>query len=385
MSVIDASVRECFPVLARKAYLNSCSYGALSLEVKAGIERYLATRMEQGARWDLWVAELEQVRGLLARLLGCNGADVAVTTSVSESLNNLASAMRYDQGRDTVVVTDFDFPTTSQIWLAQQPRGARVLRARARDGGDAIPIEAFDALIDERTALVSIPLVCYRNGVRLDPEPIVALAHARGARVVVDAYQGLGAFAFDARAAQVDFLVGGCLKYLIGTAGVGFLYVRDSRSLPLQPTASGWFAQHEPGAMDIYHHRPAADARRFEAGTPNVCGLHAVRAGLELLLGLGLDAIERHNTALTAAIAAEAAARGWALATPAAPERHGAMMAIRAHDAPALTAHLAEHDVVVSDRDGNVRVSPHFYNNGADLERLFDALDTRAELIVSGG
>lgn len=380
MTAIPDRVRADFPVLARKTYLNSGSYGALCLDVKAAIEAYMESRMVTGADWPQWVGKLEETRALLAQLLGCAPDEVSVSASVSESVNSLASALEFSGGRDTVVVTDFDFPTTSQIWLAQARRGARIVRATADNSGTCIPIGHFDRLIDERTLLVSIPHVCYRNGVRTDPAPIVELCRRRGAMVLLDAYQSVGSMPVDAHALGVDFLVGGCLKYLLGTAGVGFMYVRGGGAT-LQPAMTGWFAQENIGAMDIHHHRPSPTARRFESGTPNVCGLYAVAAGLRYLMGIGLDAVDAQVRLLTGEIARRARARGWCLVTPPEPENHGATMALAATDAPALVARLAAAGIIVSDRDGNVRLSTHFYNNLADLDHLFAELERNAALV----
>jgi selenocysteine lyase/cysteine desulfurase len=148
------------------------------------------------------------------------------------------------------------------------------------------------------------------------------------------------------------------------------------------PTTSGWFAQENIHAMDIYHNQPARSARRFEAGTPNVSATYACAAGIGLLLGIGLEAVQGQIEHLTARIAAGAQARGWRLVTPAAPGRHGALMAIAATDAPALVRELAAEGIVVSDRDGNVRISPHYYNNDDDIDTLFGALERKAELLV---
>ena len=370
-----------FPIFERRVFLNSCSYGALARPVRAALERYLDQRDEFGSRWDLWVTELEQVRGLLAQLLACDADQVAVLTSVSECVNGLVSALSYDGGRDTIVTTDFDFPTTSQIFLAQQQRGARILRAAADTAGTALPLERFDALIDERTLLVSVPYICYRNGVRTDPRPIVELAHARGAMVMIDAYQAVGSQPINAGELGADFLVGGCLKYLLGTAGIGFMYVNDATAAALQPTATGWFAQADINAMDIYHHAPHPSARRFESGTPNVAGLYGVRAGLELVLDVGPAAIAARIEHVTGRLIAAARARNWLVVTPA--ERRGPLVAIACHDAPALVKRLDAAGIVVSDRDNNLRVSPHFYNNDEDIDRLVAALDDNADLITN--
>lgn len=381
MTRLADRVRADFPVLARRTYLNSGSYGALCTDVKAAVEAYLDSRLVTGSDWPQWVGKLEEVRALLAQLLGCTEDEVSVSASVSESVNSLASALDFSGTRNTVVVTDFDFPTTSQIWLAQARRGARIVRATVDESGTRIPLQEFDRLIDDRTLLVSIPHVCYRNGVRTDPAPIVKLCRERGARVLLDAYQSVGSLPLQAGATGVDFLVGGCLKYLIGTAGVGFMYVRGGGEPALQPTRTGWFAQEDIGAMDIYRHRPSPTARRFEAGTPNVCGLYAVAAGLKYVLDVGLDAVDARVRQLTAEIAQRSRDRGWRLVTPAEPECHGATMALASTDAPALVARLAADGIVVSDRDGNVRLSTHFYNDRSDLDRLFDALERHATLV----
>jgi selenocysteine lyase/cysteine desulfurase len=380
MAMTLAESRDHFPILAKKAYFNGCSYGPISLQVKAAIEQYIQIRLDEGARWDIYCEKIESVRELLASLLECPSDDVSVSTSVSESLNSLMTAFNFDTERNKIVSTDFDFPTTAQIMLAQQGRGAQVVRAKADESGTAIPFSEFERLIDSQTKLVAIPLVCYRNGVWLDIEPIVKLAHAHGALVLIDAYQGIGTRPFNVASSGANFLVGGCTKYLIGTSGVGYLDVRDSQTCGLQPTATGWFAQQDPFAMDIYHYQPHATARRFEAGTPNSCGLFAAEAGLEFLLGVGLPAVAKQIGEVTDLIKAAVDKHGWNLVTP--RDRHGAMLAIRSNDAPELVRRLGVRDIILTDRDGNIRIAPHFYNNADDVDKLVEALSAESELMV---
>ncbi|MDT8319101.1 MAG: aminotransferase class V-fold PLP-dependent enzyme [Xanthomonadales bacterium] len=375
------AIRDEFPLLQSKIYLNNCSYGVLSRTVERAFHEYLRSRHVYGSHWEQWVTRLERLRGVLGELLQCVPADVSVSSSVSESVNSLAGSIVPSGSRDTVVVTDFDFPTTSQIWLAQQRRGVRIVRAPADESGLHIPLERFDELIDERTLLVSVPYVCYRNGVRLHLEPIIRLAHDRGALVLVDAYQALGSQPLSAPELGADFLVGGCLKYLLGTAGMAFMYVRDSEQFPISPTSTGWFAQEDVNAMDIYHNRPASSARRFESGTPNISGIYACTAGVELLLGYGLENVQRQVDHLTGRIAEGAATRGWPLITPVEDGCHGAMMALASTDAPALVRQLADDGIVVSDRDGNVRIAPHFYNNDDDIDSLLRSLEKNSQLL----
>lgn len=376
------TLRERFPIFRTRTYLNSCSYGAISVEVKAAIEEYIDRRMTKGSDWDDWVGRLENLRGLLAQLLGCSVDETAVTGSVSESVNSLVSALDFRGTRRNVVLTDFDFPTTSQIFLSQQRRGAGIARAKADETGAGIDLSEFEKLIDDTTLIVSLPLVCYRNGARLDLAPIIDLARARGALVMVDGYQGVGAIPLDVRALGADFVVGGCLKYLIGTAGVGYMYVRDAAQSALSPAFTGWFAQEDIGAMDIYAHRPSPTARRFESGTPNVCGLHAASAGLRVLREAGADAVWRRIFDLNAEIARRAEAEGWSSASPESTALRGPMMAIRCRNAPELVRRLDADGITVSDRDGNLRVSTHFYNNFEDLDRLFAAMRRHRDLVA---
>ena len=380
MTMTSAEIREQFPILANKAYFNGCSYGPISLKVKVAIEQYVQIRLEEGARWDIYCNKIESIRELLARLLECPSDDVCVSTSVSESLNSLMTAFNFDGDRNKIVSTDFDFPTTAQIMLAQEARGAKVVRAKADAAGTGIPLSEYERLIDDETKLVAIPLVCYRNGVWVDIEPIVELAHAHGAMVLVDAYQGIGTRPFNVAESGADFLVGGCTKYLIGTSGVAYMYVRDSKTNGLQPTTTGWFAQEDPFAMDIHHHLPHATARRFEAGTPNSCGLFAAEAGLQLLLEVGLEEVEKQIAAVTDMIKAAVDKHGWKLVTP--RDRHGAMLAIKSTDAPLLVQRLTERNIVLTDRDGNIRIAPHFYNNAEDVDNLVGALLAESELMA---
>jgi selenocysteine lyase/cysteine desulfurase len=376
------SLRAHFPILSHKAYFNACSYGPMSIEVEAALQEYIRIRHSEGARWDIFADKAENVRRMVAELLQCDADDVSLSTSVSQSLNALLSALDFSGDRNRIVTTDFDFPTTAQILLAQEARGAEVRRVTADDAGTSLPLGRFDKLIDDHTLLVQVPLVCYRNGVWTDLAPIIEMAHARGAFILVDAYQAIGTRPYDVGASGVDFLVGGCTKYLLGGAGTGFMFTRDSRSNGLQPIATGWFAQANPYAMDIYRNQLHATARRFEAGTPNAVGLFAAEAGLALLLSVGLQAVAANITAVTDLLKEMVDRNRWQLVTP--RDRHGAMLAIRSLDAPALVERLAARDIILTERDGNIRVAPHCYNNAADVARLESALQAESALLARG-
>src|SRR5213078_746405 len=191
------------------------------------------------------------------------------TTSVSAGVGALTSAFSFDGDRDKIVVSDFEFPTIGQIAHAQELRGARVEHVPA-DADGTIPLERFEAAIDERTALVATTHVCFRNGARLDVEAVAALAHERGAPLLLDAYQSVGSLSVDVRALGCDFLAAGALKYLLGSAGLAFFYCRRDLVEQLYPTATGWFADRDIFEMDIRDTSPARTPRRSKAATPPV-------------------------------------------------------------------------------------------------------------------
>ncbi|MBS0332289.1 MAG: aminotransferase class V-fold PLP-dependent enzyme, partial [Proteobacteria bacterium] len=304
-----------------------------------------------------------------------------VTASASAGINALDSAMSFDGPRNKVVVSNLEFPTGAQIWHAQAPRGAVVEHVpEAADG--TVPLEHFERLIDERTKLVQITHVCYRNGARIDVEGVVRLAHERGALVLLDAFQSAGAVDIDVAELGVDFVVGGMLKYLLGTAGVGYLYVAGRHIEALTPTVSGWFAQADIGAMDIFANTPSPTARRFEAGTPPVPNCYAAEAGLALIQQTGVPAIEARIRDLTGAAMDRLAEAGCTLATPREDARRGPQVAVRCTDAAAMTDRLAARGVVVSWREDKVRAMFHAYNDGADIDALLEGLLANRDLLA---
>lgn len=375
-------VRDRFPVLRSLTYLNSCSQGALSDAVRAAYETYLRDWDDRGSPWEYWVERAETVRAAFAGLIGANPGEVAVTTSVSAGVSAVASGLRFDQGRSKVVVSDFEFPTIGQIWHAQEPRGARVVHVP--EAPDAtIPLERFDEAIDEETLLVSIAHVCFRNGSRIDVEGVVRLAHERGALVLLDAYQTLGAIPIDVRELGVDLLAGGALKYLLGSAGLGLLFCRADLIEEIVPTATGWFADEDIFRMDITDYSPSRTATRFESGTPPVPSIYAGIAGIELMREIGIEETQEHVRRLTDALIAGVDELGGRVVTPRDPERRGPLIAIRAADEHALVAALERDGVITSSRDGNLRVSPHCYNSMEDVEVLLEALGRHRELLAT--
>jgi selenocysteine lyase/cysteine desulfurase len=378
---LPGRIRHRFPVFERRVYINSCSQGALSDSVRDAYRRYLDDWDEHGAPWEYWIGQLDTVRARIAGLVNADDDEIAVTTSVSAGVSALASGLRFDSGRDKVVLSDFEFPTIGQIWHAQELRGVRVEHVPAESDG-SIALERFEKAVDEQTALVAVTHVCFRNGSRLDVEEVARLAHERGALVLVDAYQTVGSLPLDVRALGCDFLVAGVLKYLLGSAGLAFLFCRRELVEGIEPTATGWFADEDIFQMDIRDYSPAPTARRFEAGTPPIPPIYAAIAGIELMQEVGIAETEEHVRGLNALLRLGLEELGARVVTPSEPERSGALVCVASTDVEALVTALADRGIVTSSRDANLRISAHCYNTAEDVRVLLDALAANRSLLA---
>jgi selenocysteine lyase/cysteine desulfurase len=365
---VDA-VRARFPIFERLVYINSCSQGALSNAVRRSYENYLRDWDEQGAPWEYWVERTEAARAAFAALVNAEPDEVAVTTSLSAGVASLASGLRFAR-RSKVVLTDLEFPTVGQIWHAQEARGARVTHA---------PPEHLREAIDDDTLLVSTTHVSYRTGAMVDVPEVVKAAHDQGALVLLDAYQSVGSLPVDVKELGVDFLAAGALKYLLGSAGLAFFYCRRELWERAWPTATGWFADEDIFAMDIYDYSPSPTARRFQSGTPPVPSIYAGIAGIELMQEIGIAETQAHVNALNERLIAGVHDLGGTVVTP---DRRGALICIASTDVSALVAAMAVRGILTSERDGNLRVSAHAYNTEEDIDAVLDALRANRELLA---
>jgi len=379
---VGDAIRGEFPIFEHTTYLNSCSQGALSHRVRAAYEEYLAGWDENGAEWDFWVERAEAMRAGFAELLHGEPDEIAVTTSVSQGVSGVVSALPFERGgRTRIVISEYEFPTVGQIAHAQELRGAEVVHVQP-DADGSIPVERFADAIDERTALVCCTTISYRTGHRHDVAAIAEVAHSKGALVLADSYQAAGAIELDVRTLGADLVTGGTVKYLLASAGLGFLWVRGEVLGRLLPTQTGWFADEDIFRMDISDYSPHATARRFDAGTPPVPNIYAGVAGLGLIQETGVPAIEAHVSALNTRLIAGLEELRATVVTPADPARRGPLVCVASTDAPALVASLAEERIVCSLRDANLRIAPHFYNTDADVDTLLAALERRRSLLA---
>jgi selenocysteine lyase/cysteine desulfurase len=373
-------IRHRFPIFNERVYINSCSQGALSDAVRAAYEQYLADWDEKGAPWEYWVERQEAARGAFAGLVNADPDEIAVTTSLSAGVSALASGLRFTT-RSKVVITDWEFPTIGQIWHAQEARGARVTHVPAADDG-TIPLEHFERAINDDTLIVALTHVCYRNGAMLDVPAVVELAHERGALVLLDAFQAIGSLPVDVAELGVDFLGAGVLKYLLGSAGLGFFYCRRDLVERVWPTQTGWFADENIFAMDHTDYSPARTAARFQSGTPPVPSIYAGIAGIELMQEIGIAETREHVLNLNSHLLDGLDELQAKVVTPRAAERRGALICVKSTNASVLVATLGDEGIVTSERDSNLRISAHCYNTVEDIDAVLAALQRHRKLLA---
>ena len=363
-----------FPIFERCVYLNSCSLGALSRRSRAKVTEYLDLWDARGAAawYDVWWAALEELRARYGRLIGAPAGSIALHPSVSSALGVVASTLEY-RTRPRVVVTSLDFPTIGYQWMAKARDGVDVVVVESPDG-IGVPLEAVERAVDGRTALVATSHVCFTSGAIQDVAALAGIAHRAGARLLVDGYQAAGQIPVDVCALDVDFYVGGGLKWLLGGTGVAFLHARPELLPTLAPTVTGWFAHREQFRFDPRGLEFHDDARRLEAGTPPLMPVYAQLGGLEVLEEIGVPAVRSATAALTEDLIAEARALGLRPKVAARAEERSAIVMLPSDDPPADVRRLAAAGFVTDARPGHVRVSPYFYNLPDDHRALLECL-----------
>jgi cysteine desulfurase/selenocysteine lyase len=374
-----ARLRAEFAVGERFVYLNHAAIAPLP---RRAVDRVAALALDVAATGDRHFPErnrvYEEVRAMAARLMGAGAAhEVAFVENTSTGLSLVAQGIGWRPG-DNVVGTACEFPSNAYPWMQLGARGVEHRAIPERDG--RVDTGELIAAIDERTRAVALSWVEYANGFRFDLAAVAAACRARGALFVVDVIQGLGALALDVERDQVDVACGAAHKWLLGPEGIGLLYVSDRVVDRLPPVRAGWRSMRDIEAWTDLAIDWAAGAKRYESGTLNGFGIHALAGSLEILLALGPEAVERRVLALADRAGRGLAELGFELVSSRRPgETSGIVAAVHPRlPAPALVERLAGRGVIVATRAGRLRVSPHVYNTEEEIDRFLATL--RAEI-----
>jgi kynureninase len=376
--------RSEFPILGKTTYMISHSLGAMPGRVYDRLREFADVWATRGVRaWaEGWWEMPVTVGDLVSRIIGAGPGQVVMHQNVSVCQSLICSCFDFAPPRNKIVYQSLDFPSVIYVYEAQRRRGARIAVVDS-DDGMTVPLEKMLAAIDEETLLVPISHVLFKSAYLQEAKAVVDRAHAVGALVVLDCYQSAGTVPIDVKALNVDFAVGGSVKWLCGGPGAGYLYARPDLRDRLEPTVTGWMAHRAPFAFEAGAIEYAPNATRLLHGTPNVPALYAARSGYEIILEVGVERIRAKSQRQTQRFIALAEARGLRATSPRDPARRGGTVTIDVEHGPAVTKELIRREVLVDYRPGaGIRVSPHFYTTDAEVEHtvaeIADILETRA-------
>ncbi len=369
--------RADFPILERSTYLVSNSLGAMPRAVGDRLAEYAARWAELGVRawgrgwWEMPVTVGDEI----APLIGAGPGEIAMLPNVTIAQTAVLSALDYSSGRDTIVMTELDFPSVRYVYDELATRlGARIVVVPSDDGVGIDAERVIDA-IDGRTRLVAISHVLFRSAYIMDVDAICRRAREVGALVSLDAFHSVGIIPVDVKALGADFLTGGVLKWLCGGPGGAFLYASPETTRDLTPSFTGWQAHEHPfafeGEMTYAQH-----AWKWLNGTPSIPSLFAAIEGPRLVRQAGIERVRAKSLRQTTRLIELADARGYRLTAPREPERRGGTVAFDVPHAYGVAQALLAANVIVDYRpNAGIRIAPHFYTSDAELEHAIDTID----------
>ncbi len=366
-------------------YLNHAAVSPWPQRTVQAVERFARENGELGARnYERWLETEQQLREQLRQLINASGSDeIALLKNTSEALSVVAYGLDWEAG-DEIVISDQEFPSNRIVWESLAPLGVKVLQIDI--AGSEQPEQAIVAAITARTRLVSLSSVQYASGLALDLAVIGAACRAQGVSFCVDAIQSIGVKPFDVQACQADFVMADGHKWMLGPEGLALFYCRRDWISRLGLRQFGWHMVEALGDYESKTWQPAASARRFECGSPNMLGIHALHASLGLLLEVGIDRVFDQvsvNIQYLIDILSEHSAT---ILSSREPERRAGIVTFSLPQVcgETLYRHLQAHGVICALRGGGIRFSPHFYTSRRVLERAAElALEAKNTIQIN--
>ena len=366
-----------FPILECCNYLISNSLGAMPRKVYDSLKFYADTWGEHGvSAWGMGWFELPQTVGSkIAPLMGAAQGTVLVHQNASIANSILFGGIDFsDKKRDKVVITDMDFPSDIYVLRRWLPDNMRVHCVKSPDGIAIDTDELLDA-IDDKTRLVSVSHVLFRSAYIMPAKAIVDKAHRVGAQVVFNGYHSVGVIPVDVRALNVDYYIGGVLKWLCGGPGGVFMYARPDLLTSLEPKVTGWFAHQAPFAFDVENLELRTDAFRLMNGTPGIASLHAIQPGVDIIAEIGVAAIRQKSIRQTSLIIDLADAAGYEVASPRDPATRAGTVTVNPPQAYEVSCEMLARGIKIDYRpNAGIRMAPHFYNTDDEITQAMTAM-----------
>src|ERR1700730_7003724 len=370
-------LRGQFPILEKSTYMISNSLGAMPRAVYDSMRAYADSWGNRGIRaweegwWEMAVGVGDQI----APLIGAGAGELSLHQNVTITQAIISSCFDFRGARNKVVMVEQEFPSVQYFYNEQRRHGARIETVVGADP-IRIDLDKLLAAIDETTLLVPISQVLFRSSYIVNARAIIERAHRVGAYVILDVFQATGAIPLDVKSLEVDFAVGGVLKWLCGGPGVAYLYVREDLRAKLRPALTGWIAHRRPFAFETGAIDRREDSFRYLNGTPHIPALFACQPGLDIVNKAGIGAIRKKSMRMTAHLIEGARFRGWHVNTPENPAERAGTVSVECPHAHEVCRELLARDILVDYRPkAGVRISPHFYNTESECDFTLQQMD----------
>jgi selenocysteine lyase/cysteine desulfurase len=364
------ALRTEFPVTRRWAFFDHAAVAPISGRAQQALVDWAADMAENGDVHEAqWVQRVEAVRRLAGQLLHADPLDIAFIKNTSEGIGIVAEGFPWQPG-DNIITAAEEYPANIYPWMNLAGRGVEVRMLASRDR--RLWVDDLRALMDQHTRIVSLSFVEFASGFRNDLDAIGTLCRERGVLFFVDAIQGLGVVPLDVERTPIDFLAADGHKWLLGPEGAGIFYIRREHVDRLHAVGVGWNSVIGCRDFSRLDFRLKPHAGRWESGTLNVAGITALGASLELLLGIGIPAIAARVLELTDYLCEHAERAGLEIYSGRRPEDKSAIVSllVPGADVRALVRRCRQEQMVINQRAGRLRVSPHGYNTLEEIDRF---------------
>ena len=366
--------RRRMPVAERFAYFDHAAVAPISGPARDAIASWAEQSAAEGAvDWASWARRLTHLRRGVAAMVSADPAEIALVQNTTDAITLIAEGFPWQPG-DNVVVPDDEFPTNFYPWMNLATRGVELRRAPTDQG--RLDLDALSDTCDERTRIVAASWVSFRSGWRNDPAELADVAHRHGALLMLDAIQALGVSPLDVQSAGVDFFAADGHKWLLGPEGAGLMYVRREHLDLLRPLRLGWNSVVHDQDFDRLEMVLKESAERYEGGSLNMPGLFGLAASIEMLRRVGIEQVGRRIVEVTDLLCDRLEKIGATIYSDRSGEHRSGIVSfdLPGQDSQQLRRRCRQQDVIISQRGGRLRASPHVYNNAEDIERLIAAL-----------
>ena len=373
-----SEIRKLFPHIEKGfIYLNHAAISPMSNHVKKALDNFIAAR-NSGAidNFQEWMELFEETRGLISNLINSGGTDrITFTQNTSEGLSIVAEGLNWEED-DEIILNTMEFPANIQPFRILERRGVKIVYIEPDDEGKITP-EMIENTITPKTRLVSISAVQFLNGFQADLRSIGEICKDNNIFFVVDAIQAVGASTIDVQESKIDALATGCHKWLMSPMGTGFLSLSEELAASLHPSKTGWLSVETPWELFNYNQNWQPVSKHLETGTYNTIGLTGLHASLSYMSDIGFENIQREILKLTRYLFTNISSQGnVTILTPESEENHAGIFTFSLEDGDSkkIVERLKQNQITISERQGFIRISPHFYNTEEELEKVLESI-----------